>query len=149
MKRGIDFIGVGAGAIIFNDEGKVFIAKRGKKARNERGKWDFPGGSVEFGETCEDAVKRELMEEFGIEIKIIKLLEVVDHILPEEKQHWVSPSYIAKLVKGFPKIMEPEKCDEIKWVEISEINPEELSISSRSNFNKYVEEYGNGKPNFE
>ncbi len=62
MRKGIDFIGVGAGAMIFNDDGKVFIAQRGEKARNERGRWDFPGGSVEFGEKCEDAVKREIKE---------------------------------------------------------------------------------------
>ncbi|MDO8524700.1 MAG: hypothetical protein Q7R99_03655 [bacterium] len=42
MKRGVDYIGVGAGAIIFNNEGKVFIAQRGPGARNESGKWDFP-----------------------------------------------------------------------------------------------------------
>ena len=64
MKRGVDYIGVGAGAIIFNNEGKVFISQRGPGARNESGKWDFPGGGVEFGERCEDAVVREIKEEF-------------------------------------------------------------------------------------
>lgn len=59
MKPGKDYIGVGCGVIIFNKEGKVFIAKRGFGARNERGKWDFPGGSVELGEKCEDAIKRK------------------------------------------------------------------------------------------
>lgn len=73
--KGKDFIGVGSGAIIFNDEGKVFIAKRGKGARNEHGKWDFPGGSVEFGEKCEDAVKREIKEEYDFEIEVIEFLD--------------------------------------------------------------------------
>lgn len=84
MRKGIDFIGVGTGAIIFNDNGKVFLAKRGLKARNEKGKWDFPGGSVEFGEKIEDAIKREINEEFGIDIEIIDFLEVCNHILPDE-----------------------------------------------------------------
>ena len=108
MKRGVDHIGVGTGAMIFNDEGKVFIAKLGPKARNERGKWDFPGGSVEFGETCEDAIKREIMEEYDFKIKVVELLEVVDHIIKDEGQHWVSPSFVAKYVSGNPKIMEPK-----------------------------------------
>ena len=62
MKKGIDFIGVGVGAIIFNNEGKVLIAQRGLKARNEVGKWEFPGGGVKFGEICENAIKREVKE---------------------------------------------------------------------------------------
>jgi mutator protein MutT len=146
MKKGVDYIGVGCGAMIFNEEGKVFVSKRGKRARNEVGKWDFPGGGVKFGEKCEDALRRELKEEHDIDIEPIELLEVVDHILPEEKQHWVAPSYAAKLVSGEAKILEPEKCDEIKWVDLREINPEELSMTSQSNFLKYIEIHGYNAP---
>ena len=145
MKKGVDFIGVGSGAIIFNNEGKVFVAQRGPKARNESGRWDFPGGSVEYGERCEDAVARELMEEFEMEIEVLELLEVVNHILPEENQHWVSPSFIARHVSGVPKITEPEKCIGFKWLKISEINSEELSKSSLSNYLKFIEKYDKDK----
>jgi 8-oxo-dGTP pyrophosphatase MutT (NUDIX family) len=65
MKKGIDYIGVGVGAVIFNREGPVFLARRGKQARNESGKWEFPGGGVEFGETLEHALAREILEEYG------------------------------------------------------------------------------------
>jgi mutator protein MutT len=142
MKKGVDFIGVGAGAIVFNNEGKVFVAQRGPKARNESGKWDFPGGSVEFGETCENAVVRELKEEFEIDIEVIELLEVVNHILPEEQQHWVSPSFVARHIGGVPKIIEPEKCIGFKWMNIAEINPDDLSKASKSNWQKFIEKYG-------
>ncbi len=128
--------------MIFNDEGKVFVAQRGPKARNEAGKWDFPGGSVEFGETCEAAIIREIKEEFAIDIELIELLCVVNHILPEEKQHWVSPAFIAKHVGGDPKITEPDKCLGFKWVEINELNPDELSKSSRLNYHKFIKKYG-------
>jgi mutator protein MutT len=141
MKKGVDFIGVGAGAMIFNDEGKVFLSKRGIKARNEKGKWDFPGGSVEFGEKCEDAVVREIKEEFGMDIKVIELLEVVNHIILEEDQHWVSPSYTAKYISGTPKIMEPGKIEEIKWIEVDEIDPDTLTIASRKNLLTYKTKY--------
>ena len=66
MKKGIDYIGVGSGAIIFNRVGKVFLAKRGREARNESGKWEFSGGGVEFGERLEDALVREVREEYGL-----------------------------------------------------------------------------------
>jgi 8-oxo-dGTP diphosphatase len=88
MKRGVDYIGVGVGAIIVNDAGQVFLARRGPLAKNERGLWEFPGGGVEFGEKLADALQREMREEYGIGIVVGELLDVVDHILPEEGQHW-------------------------------------------------------------
>ncbi|HLC99000.1 MAG TPA: NUDIX domain-containing protein [Candidatus Nanoarchaeia archaeon] len=139
MKKGIDYIGVGTGALIFNDEGKVFLAKRGQKSRNERGKWDFPGGSVEFGETCENTIKREIKEEFGMEIAVVDFLMYGDDLMPKEKQHWLSISFIARHIGGKPKIMEPDKCSEIKWAEFATIDPESLTIPSRRCFYKYRE----------
>ncbi len=50
MKRGIDTIGVGVGAILVDEQGRLFLARRGLQAKNECGLWEFPGGSVEFGE---------------------------------------------------------------------------------------------------
>ncbi len=88
MKPGIDYIGVGVGALIFNDEGKIFLTLRGPKAKNERGKWEIPGGAVEFGETFEQAIVREIFEEHGIHIKVKKLLDICSHIIPDEHQHW-------------------------------------------------------------
>jgi 8-oxo-dGTP diphosphatase len=115
MKRGVDYIGVGVGAVIVDAKGRLFLAKRGPKAKNERGLWEFPGGSVEFGETLAEALKREMREEYGFEIAVGELLDVVDHILPDEGQHWVSPSFICSVVSGEPVIQEPEKCSEIGW----------------------------------
>jgi mutator protein MutT len=129
MKKGVDYIGVGIGAIIFDDQGRVFMAKRGQKAKNERGKWEFPGGGVEFGETMSDCIKREIFEEYGIMIELTDQLEAIDHLIPDEKQHWIAVTYLAKIVKGTPKIMEVEKCDEIGWFEIDKL-PQPMSIVS-------------------
>ncbi len=136
MKKGVDYIGVGVGAILVNTDGKIFLSKRGPTARNERGLWEFPGGSVEFGERLVDALKREMREEFGIEIEVGELLDVVDHILPAEGQHWISPSYICKLFSGEPTIQEPGKCSSIGWFSINEI-PSDLTIITRENLQHY------------
>lgn len=127
MKLGVDFIGVSVGALIFNDKGEMFLNKRSSQARNERGCWEAPGGAVRFGESREVAIKREIKEEFGVDIEIIKLLQTADEILPEEKQHWVATSYIAKIKKGqTPKILEPEKCEDIGWFSLDDL-PKPLS----------------------
>lgn len=129
MRKGVDYIGVGVGAVIINAEGKVFLAKRGSKAKNERGTWEFPGGGVEFGETMADCIKREIFEEYGIKIELKDQLEALDHLIPDEKQHWVAVTFIANIIKGKPKIMESEKCSEIGWFEIDKL-PQPMSIVS-------------------
>lgn len=130
MQKGVDFIGVGVGAVIFNNEKKVFLAKRGKGARNERLKWEFPGGSVEFGERIEDAIVREVKEEFNFDVRIELLLDVVNHIIPDEHQHWVSPTFICSYRSGTPCIMEPHKCEQIGWFYLNELPEAELTTAS-------------------
>lgn len=135
--RGTDYIGVGVGAIIEDDRGRLFLARRGPKAKNERGLWEFPGGSVEFGERLADALRREIREEYGVEIAVGELLDVADHILPGEGQHWVSPTYLCRIVSGTPAIREPEKCSEIGWFAPAEL-PRGLTVISRENLESYV-----------
>lgn len=131
MKKGIDYIGVGVGAVIVNGEGKIFLARRGREARNERHKWEFPGGGVEFGERLEEALVREVMEEYGFEIEVEALLDVVNHIIPDEKQHWVSPTFLCRFKRGTPQIREPLKCEGIGWFDIDQIPEDLLTSASR------------------
>ncbi len=137
MKRGTDYIGVGVGALIVGEKGQVFLAQRGPKAKNERGLWEFPGGSVEFGETLAQALQREMCEEFGIMLEVGELLDVVDHILPDEGQHWVSPTYLCKITAGAPRILEPEKCAQIGWFDPLHV-PDTLTIITRQNLAHYL-----------
>lgn len=141
MKKGVDYIGVGVGAVIFNGEGRVFMAKRGPKAKNEIGKWEFPGGGVEFGEKLKETIVREMKEEFGITIEPLSLLGVNDHIIPDEKQHWVSPSFICRIVSGSPAILEPGKLDKIGWFDVKNVGQMDLSLVTISNLNWLKEKY--------
>jgi len=136
MQRGVDYIGVGVGAIIVDEQECLFLARRGPQAKNERGLWEFPGGAVEFGERLADALKREMREEYGIEIEVGELLDVADHILPDEGQHWVSPSFICTLTSGEPAIREKAKCSEIAWFVLDDI-PDDLTQVTRANLAHY------------
>ena len=136
MKRGIDYIGVGVGAIIVDDAGRLFLAQRGPKAKNERGLWEFPGGGVEFGETLRAALAREIREEYGMTIEVSELLTVTDHILPDVGQHWVSPSYICRVLDGTPTILEPEKCSAIGWFTLDAL-PTALTLVTRHDLEIY------------
>ena len=137
MKKGVDYIGVSAGAMIFNEKGELFLAKRSKNTKNEKGFWETPGGSVDFGETLKQAVKREIKEEYGIEIDIVEQFPAADHIIPKENQHWVATTFLAKIRKNqVPKILEPDKCDEIGWFNLSKL-PEPLSIITELDLKEY------------
>lgn len=148
MQEGRDYIGVGVGAAILNREGKVFITKRGKNAKNEVGKWEFPGGSVAFGETLEEALKREIKEEHGVEIIIQDLLGICNHIIPEENQHWIAPAYICTILNGTPKILEPEKCEEIGWFTLTEAATLPLSIVTTYDISLLHQKFPEGLPIF-
>lgn len=138
MKKGTDYIGVSAGAMIFNDKGELFLSKRSQNCKNERGHWETPGGSVEFGETLEQATKREILEEYGAEIVIIEQFPAADHLIPAEKQHWVATTFLARFKPGqTPQIMEPEKCDEIGWFALDKL-PQPLSLITQADLREYT-----------
>jgi len=140
MQRGLDYIGVGVGALIVDAAGRLFFAQRGALAKNERGLWEFPGGAVEFGERLADALRREMHEEFGVEIEVGELLDVADHLLPAEGQHWVSPTFICRIVAGEPVIREPDKCAAIGWFP-RHAPPTPLTQITRENLEHYQASY--------
>jgi mutator protein MutT len=137
MKKGVDYIGVSVGALIINDNGEVFLTKRSQNAKNERGHFEAPGGGVEYGETLEEAVRREMREEHGIEIDILEQFPAADHLIPADHQHWVATTFLAKVSEGStPQIMEPEKCDEIGWFTLDNL-PRPLSIITKHDLEEY------------
>ncbi|NMB48386.1 NUDIX domain-containing protein [Candidatus Kuenenbacteria bacterium] len=147
MQKGVDYIGVGVGAVIVNPEGKIFLNKRGLKARNGAGKWDFPGGGVRFGERVEDALAREIKEEFDLIIEAVELLNVCNHIIPDEGQHWVSPTFLCRVKSGEAKICELEKCEAIDWLGLEEIENLRLTETTKQDLEAIKEKYPNGLPN--
>jgi len=136
-KPGIDFIGIGCGALIINDKNETLLIKRTSKSQNEAGFWSKPGGTVEFNENVEDAVKREIKEELGVDIELVKFLGFTNHIIKPENQHWVAFSYLAKIIKGEPKNLEIEKIEEIKWFNLNNL-PSNLTQTTSEPIKEYL-----------
>jgi mutator protein MutT len=138
MQPGTDYIGVGVGGVAVDVQGRVFLAKRGPNAVNECGLWEFPGGTLEYGERLKDALVREFQEEYGVVIEVGELLTVVDHLLEAEHQHWVAPAYLCHIVEGTPHILEPEQCTEIGWFSLDDIpSDDQLTLVTRENAAAY------------
>ncbi len=60
-------------AAILVKDGKILIAKRTPEDK-QPGKWEFPGGKIEAGESARECLKREMQEEFGIEVRVGKFM---------------------------------------------------------------------------
>jgi 8-oxo-dGTP diphosphatase len=95
---------VGVGGVLLQD-GKALLIKRGKEPL--KGAWVIPGGTVEWGETLEAALVREMEEETGLQVRPVAFLEAFDRIagagsgaLPEAAYHFVILDYLCELVGG-------------------------------------------------
>lgn len=112
MTPGKDYIGIGCGAVIVNENDEILLLQR------TNGQWGKPGGKIEFGETIEDGVKREVLEEIGCEPYDLQFLRCFDWFVDDE--HWIGIEFVAK-IEGEPKVMEPDKFQAIAWKSIDDL----------------------------
>lgn len=93
------------GALVFNDEGKILLVKR--KYPPGQGRWSIPGGHLEYGETLEEAVVRELEEETGIKgipECVIAIAEIIRYEGSEVKYHFIIVDFLVKPIGGSLRI---------------------------------------------
>ncbi|MEK7613065.1 MAG: NUDIX domain-containing protein [Patescibacteria group bacterium] len=121
--------------------GKYLISKRSKNCRDEQGRWDPGGGGVKFGEKIEDAVLREILEEYGTEVLDVEFLGFRDVFREQNgvQTHWVTFDFRVKVDSAEVKNMEPHKCDELRWVTIDEVSNYPEPVHSQFPF--YLEKY--------
>lgn len=93
---------VGVGALLIH-EGRVLLIQRGKEPL--RGRWTLPGGTVELGETLEQALIREVAEETGLRVRPREAVLVFDRILRADgsvSYHYVIIDYLCDYESGSP-----------------------------------------------
>jgi mutator protein MutT len=120
-----------AAAVIITKGNKILLAKRSKNLSEEPNKWENMGGSVDSGETFEQAIRREAKEELGVEL--INLQTLIEH---RNNEGEVTVTLFSATVSSEPQILEPDACDEINWVERSELANYDLAKFARQDFVK-------------
>jgi ADP-ribose pyrophosphatase YjhB (NUDIX family) len=112
---------VGVGAMIFDEKGRVLLARRGKPPG--KGLYTVPGGRVELGETLTRACAREVREETGLEVDVGRLVEVVERVSRDPGggilYHFVIVDYLASVRGGTAR--PGDDCSELKWATREEL----------------------------
>lgn len=106
---------LGCGAVVQRADGALLLVQRGREP--EKGHWGLPGGKVDWMETVEHAVIREVEEETGLRVAVERLLCVVDHFEPALGQHWVAPVYLVRMQDKtqVAAVKEPEALLALGW----------------------------------
>lgn len=115
---------VGIAVIIIKD-GTILMGKR--KGSHGSGTWVFPGGKLDFGESFENCVKREVSEETSLVVNNIRFGAVTNDYFRDEDKHFVTVFMICDYKNGVAKVIEPEKCESWKWYELNKL-PEPLFL---------------------
>lgn len=109
-------------AVIFNDEGKVLLTKRfNPKNKFVHGKWQLPGGGIEYGEHPRETVMREIQEETKLTIKLLTKHPIVYSHVYGDNTHIVMLAYPAKYISGKLDIKGDTQATDGKWFADNEI----------------------------
>lgn len=126
------------GALIVNGS-RILLIKRAFEP--SAGKWSIPGGAVELGERVEEAVRREVREEVGIEIEDVELLGIYDSIVRDSngdvKYHYVIVEYLARARS--PEVTPSGEVAGYAWVSLDELEKLEITPSLRETLRRYRE----------
>lgn len=117
MKKGVDFTGITVTYFCHDGNGNVLLNKRGKNCRDENGAWDTGGGGLEFGDTVENTLQKEIAEEYCTDILDYEFLGYRDSFRESDgvKTHWVSLDFKVKVDRDKVSNGEPHKFDTVEW----------------------------------
>lgn len=100
-----------------NENGQPIIFATQRGYGDLKGGWEFPGGKIEEGETPQEALKREIMEELDTEISVGDLIDTIEYDYPTF--HLSMDCFWCQIVKGDLVLKEHEAA---KWLRMDELD---------------------------
>lgn len=104
---------------IWRDDKKFLLVRR---AENDTfpGKWELPGGGVDYAENPKQSIKREVKEETGLTVDVSYPLGVIIYFIGEEKIHTIDIAYLCKVRTKNPTISLSSEHSDFSWVSFSQ-----------------------------
>ena len=138
---------IGVYALAIRDDSVLLV----KKARGPyTGKWDLPGGSLEFGEKPLEGLSREVLEETGLSVQKSDLLNVLSHtviyeLANGEKEEMYHIGIIYKVILNSSENLkitaDGEDSNGASWLKINEINETEFSPFASQSIKTYLQKH--------
>lgn len=140
MKKGEDYTGVTIVYLCHDGNGNILLSKRSKNCRDEHGKWDPGGGGLEFSDTVENTLRKEIKEEYGTDVLDYEFLGYRDVHREHEgkKTHWIALDFKVLVDKDKVSNGEPHKFEAVEWFSLSNL-PEPLHSQFPNFLNLYQE----------
>lgn len=130
---------VGVGALILDGD-SILLVRRGKEPL--RGCWSLPGGAVETGERLADALRREVREETGLEVEVLRLFEVLERILPDDagapRHHYVLLDYLCRVTGG--ALCAGDDAMDVRWIRRADLGQYEITPGTQAVIEKAFRE---------
>ena len=103
--------------MIFEGDRILLVERAGEPLK---GYWSLPGGLLETGELIEDAVRREVREETGLEVELVYRFDIFERIMRDDRgraeYHFVLVDYVCKIIGG---AMRPaDDASRVEWVQV-------------------------------
>jgi 8-oxo-dGTP diphosphatase len=121
---------LGVGALIFQGD-SVLLVQRGKEPL--KGFWSLPGGAVEAGELVEEALRREVLEETGLTVRIARFAEIFERIMPDAagqiEYHYVLLDYVCEVTGG--ALRAGSDSADARWVNLESLSELEITSGTR------------------
>jgi len=110
------------GAVVFNADGRLLLVQRGRGAAV--GQWSVPGGRVEPGETLEQAVAREVLEETGLTVRCERFVGWVERI--SDDHHFVIMDFTATPTMPSSPAVAGDDAAAVAWVAVEQLPDHQL-----------------------
>lgn len=124
------------GALIVNNQGQILLVKSYKWGD----RYTVPGGHIELGERSQQAVKREIKEEVGLDVEPVKILMVQEAVFPRDyikHEHYIFMDYLCRATSSDVKV-DNKEIQEYLWVSPDGALQLDLESFTRNLVNEYL-----------
>ncbi|MDB5265187.1 MAG: pyrophosphohydrolase [Parcubacteria group bacterium] len=137
-KVGRDYTGVSVIFLCHDGQGNFLFQKRTDRCRDEHFTWDTGGGGLDYGDTVEGTLAKEIKEEYGVDIVSFDFLGFRDVHREKEgvKTHWIALDFKVLVNRDDVINGEPRKFSEIGWYTLDN-PPQPLHSQLQGTINKY------------